>query len=445
MDDTARSGVSRDEATNVAAGRTALVVGANGFLAGYLIAALRRRGWRVLYGVRGDGRRLRTDQRPADLARMTTPQQWRETLQGVDAVINAAGILRETGEQTFQAIHIDGPLALAQACVDTGVRRFVQISALGDPADGGFIASKHRFDDALLTLPLSAVVLRPSVVYAASGSYGGTSLLRALAAFPGRHLLPGDGRWPLQPVAAEDLGELVARAAHGMQTGFYQIGAARPLSLRQYQAAWRRWLRIDGEGAVAFPESWITLQVAIAERLGRGPVGETMWRMLRRGNVTEPGAHARLQADFGYAPRDLSEALAATPSQVQDRWQAQLYFLAPALRLMIVVLWLISAVAGWLTPAATIEALAAHSPMAAWHPVALARATASLDAALALALLVGWRPRLILGLMGISVLAYTLVLGTLLPGYWLDPLGGLAKNLVVLPALAVAWVLAERR
>lgn len=438
MDDTARGPRTRPP-------RTALVIGANGFLAGYLIAALRRHGWRVLRGVRGGDANPRDDQRSADLARMTSAKDWRDTLRGVDAVVNVAGILRETGAQTFQAIHIDGPLALAQACVEAGVPRFVQISALGEPADGGFIASKHRFDELLLALPLSAVVLRPSVVYAASGSYGGTSLLRALAAFPGRHLLPGDGRWPLQPVAAEDLGELAARAADGEQRGIYQVGGPKPLSLRDYQAAWRRWLRVDGDGAVAFPESLVSLQVAISERLGRGPVGETMWRMLRRGNVTSADAPARLQADFGYAPRDLPQALAATPSQVQDRWQAQLYFLAPGLRTAIVALWLISALAGWLTPAATIQALAAHSPMADWQPVALARITASLDALLAVGLAIGWRPRWMLGLMGISVLAYTLAFGLLLPAQWLDPLGGLAKNLVVLPALAVAWVLADRR
>ena len=442
MDDPACASAPR---TDAAPTKTALVVGANGFLAGYLIAALRRHGWRVLRGIRDTHRPLRADERRADLARMTSPQDWRDTLRGVDAVINAAGILRETGAQTFQAIHVDGPLALARACVDGGVPRFVQLSALGEPADGEFIASKHRFDDALLQLPLSAVALRPSVVYAASGSYGGTSLLRALAAFPGRHLLPGDGRWPLQPVAAEDLGEIAARAAGGAQRGVYEIGAPQPLSLREYQATWRRWLRIDGDAAVAFPESLVSLQVAIGERLGRGPVGETMWRMLRRGNVTRPDAHARVRADFDHAPVALDEALAATPSQVQDRWQAQLYFLAPSLRIAIVALWLISAAAGWLTPAATIEAMVAGSPLAHWQPVALARVTAGLDAALALGLLLGWRPRLMLGLMGLSVLAYTLAFGALLPGQWLDPLGGLAKNLVLLPALAVAWVLAERR
>ncbi len=134
---------------------TALVLGGNGFIAGYLIAALRRRGWRVLRGVRMQGgRRLRDDERLCDFTTMTAPEQWRNALAGVDAVVNAAGILRETGRQTFDAIHVDGPLALARACIDTGVRRFVQISALGLPADGAFIASKHRFDETLAALPV---------------------------------------------------------------------------------------------------------------------------------------------------------------------------------------------------------------------------------------------------------------------------------------------------
>jgi hypothetical protein len=77
--------------------------------------------------------------------------------------------------------------------------------------------------------------------------------------------------------------------------------------------------------------------------------------------------------------------------------------------------------------------------------VALARATAALDLVLALWLLAGWRPRLCIGLMLLSVLGYTAAFGVLLPVQWLDPLGGLAKNLMILPALAALWVLADRR
>ena len=423
--------------------RTVLVVGAHGFLGGFIVASLRGRGWRVLNGVRGA--RADGDERMVDLSRMLSAESWRATLVDVDGVVNVSGILRETGRQSFETIHVAAPIALASACVEAGINTFVQVSALGIAADGGFIESKHRFDERLLALPLRAVVLRPSVVYAVSGSYGGTSLLRALAAFPLFSLLPGDGRWAIQPVAAEDLAALVADAVEGDQRGVYEVGGPQPVTLRHYQSAWRRWLRISGNGILAVPEFLVSAQVWLGERLGRGPVGETMWRMLRRGNVTDIDACPRLLRDFGRVPRGLEEMLATQPSQVQDRWQAQLYFLAPLLRFSIVTLWLLSALAGWFAPVATIEALAQGSAMQGWPLTALARTTGILDFLLAGWLASGWQPRWAIALMATSVLTYTAAFGLLLHALWLEPLGGLAKNLVILPALALAWVLAERR
>lgn len=418
-----------------------LVVGANGFLGGYIVSTLRQQGFAVLRGVREP---RAGDERQCDLARMDA-ETVSAALAGVDVVVNAAGILTETGRQTFAQIHVEGPLTLAKACMANGVRRFVQVSALGVAEDGGFIASKHRFDGLLQALPLASVILRPSIVYAVSGSYGGTSLLRALAGMPGRQWLPGDGRWLLQPVVVDDLAQLVARAARGNGNGIYEVGGPTPLSLREYQARWRRWLRIPGTAAVHVPETLVSMQVWLWERIGRGPVGATMWRMLRRGNVTAQDAWQRLVDAFDVAPRALDDVLATRPSQVQDRWQAGLYFLAPALRLGLVLLWVLSAVAGLITPADDILRLSGDSTLQALSPVALARAGGVLDAVLALWLATGWRSRWALAWMGISVIGYTAVLGTLLPSLWLAPLGGLAKNLVILPALAVLWVLTDRR
>ena len=425
--------------------RTVLVVGAAGFLGGYLVAALRKRGWRVLRGVRARSGALAADERECDLQRLLTPESWLPLLAGVDAVVNAAGILREEGGQTFATIHLNAPLALARACVEQRVQCFVQISALGLQEDGEFVASKHRFDHALLELPLRSVILRPSVVYAISGSYGGTSLLRALAAFPAALLLPGDGRWLIQPVAVEDLADLAARALESEASGVYEVGGPERMTLREYQQAWRQWLRIPGVRAVFTPAGCVSLLVRFWETVGSGPVGETMWRMLRRGNVTADGESARVRRDFGATPRRLQEVLASAPSQVQDRWQAQLYFLAPALRLGVAVLCLISAWVGWTTPAAEIERLASGSMLGAMEATVIARFAAALDLILGLWLLLGSRLRAAIAATMALVLGYTLVFGVALPVLWLDPLGGLAKNLVILPALAVLWVLSERR
>ena len=392
---------------------------------------------------RGDARA--DNELAIDLQQLTSPQAWLPLLEGVDAVINVAGILRETGRQRFQTIHYDAPFALAQACVEKGVRCFVQISALGLPADGEFIASKHRFDEALLQLPLRAVVLRPSVVYAASGSYGGTSLLRALSAMPVAQWLPGPGNWKIQPVAAEDLAELSVCGVHSAASGLHEVGGPEIMSLRDYQSTWRRWLRIPGNGIVRAPLSAVNFLVGVWETLGSGPVGTTMWRMLKRGNVTEAGNNERLARSFGFAPRALREALAAHPSQVQDRWQAQLYFLAPALRISVVALCLLSAWVGITSSAASIWELSRNSWLAETNPVLLARGAALADLVLGFWILLGVRLRLAIASLFVMVLAYTLVFGVFMPGLWLDPFGGLAKNLVILPTLAALWVLSEKR
>ncbi len=423
--------------------RAVLITGAHGFLAGFIIAALRARGWRVIRGVRSQP--SAADEHHCDFAQAQHSIDWHVLLDGVDAVVNVAGILRETRTQTFEAIHHTGPLALARACVDHGVRDFVQISALGDPDDGEFIASKHRFDAALLDLPLRAVVLRPSIVYTARGSYGGTSLLRALSALPLAVPLPGAGEWGMQPLAAEDLGALVVAALDGEQRGVFEVGCEQPMALSEYLLLWRAWLRVPGMRTLPTPTWVVDAAVAVGERIGVGPMGQTMWRMLKRGNVCAPDAHARLLEAFGTAPRDLDTVLAQTPSQVQDRWQAQLYLLAPVLRWTVILLCLLSAWAGFVTPAAQIEAMSSGSLLAHLQPVALARFAGGVDLVLALWLASGWRPRAAVASTLLLVLGYTLVLGALVPALWLDPLGGLAKNLVLLPALAVLWVLSDRR
>lgn len=424
--------------------RCVLVLGGGGFIGGTICTALRRAGWRVLRVVR-PGRALDVDERACDLATMHEPEDWVPVLDGVDAVVNAAGILRATRGDSFEAIHFEGPRALAEACLQRGITRFVQISALGLPEDGAFIASKHRFDEYLIERMPDALVLRPSVVYDTGGSYGGTSLLRALAAVPGVMPLPGRANWLIQPLAAEDLANLVVIGLQHGSRGVHEVGGPAPITMRAYQLAWRRWLRIPGARCWHMPKLLVDGFVRAGDALGRGPMASVVWRMLQRGNVTRPEAHGALTAAFGFAPRALEDVLAVQASSVQDRWHAQLYLCLVPLKLAVVALWLISAFVGWVTPAAEIERMVAGSWLAALAPVMLARATAVLDLVLALWLLVSHRPRLVIGLMLLSVLAYTLTFGAALPALWLDPLGGLAKNLLILPALAVLWVLVEKR
>jgi uncharacterized protein YbjT (DUF2867 family) len=425
-----------------------LVTGGLGFIGRAVVAGLLRAGHRV----RIAGRPGRAHAAPpgvdylgCDFGRDLAAADWRPRLEGIDAVVNCAGILRERGSDRFESIHVSAPVALYEACVTAGVRRVVQVSALGDPADGEFIASKHRGDARLMAMDLDWVVLRPSVVASAQGSYGGTSLLRALAALP-LTPLPGAGAQRLQPIALEDLvaAVLAALTRYEARRQVIELGGPSALSLRDYLALWRRWLGLGPARFAPVPKALARIGAGIGEWLGRGPLGLTMWRMLERGNVTAADAPQRAQALLGFAPRALGEHLAEAPSHSADRWHARLHLLAPALRGLLALTFLASGVVGLLLPPADVQTLMAPT---GWTPGlidALAAGGSLADLLLGALLLTGWRTRVVLAAMAALVLGYTLVIGAFLPAAWLDPFGGLLKNPLILLAIAIAAATAER-
>ncbi len=426
-----------------------LVTGACGFIGSHIVAALRAGGHDVIGAVRRPARGgpgARFSALACDFARDTHVEDWLPRLKGIDAVGNAAGILRETHDQSFAAVHVAAPRALFEACARAGVRKVVQISALGDVRDGGFIASKHALDAHLATLNLDWVILRPSVVYSASGSYGGTSLLRALAALPFVLLLPGDGQQRLQPIAATDLARAVlcfVETDRGNRRILEATGAA-VTTFEEYLSGIRRWLGFGNAWALRIPLALIRPFAWLGERAGRGPLGLTMFRMLQRGNVAGPGAAAVFAAAAGFRPRAFAEVLDATPSHVQDRWHARLYPLAPLLRLALVFLWLASGIAGFVQPLDRSLALLGAADIPAAAGEALVYGASGADLAIGLLALTG-RVRLAATLMLLSLLAYTLFLGIASPGLWLEPFGSLAKNIPLIPAVLVLLVLSDRR
>lgn len=427
-----------------------LVTGAYGFIGAHIVAALTAAGHEVVCAVRGG----RVDTRfpglsaiACDMADDVDEEDWLPRLAGIDAVVNCAGILREREHDRFTAVHERAPLALFRACRQLDIRRVIQISALGDAADGEFIASKHRCDDALAMLDLDWLVLRPSLVYSTRGSYGGTSLLRGVAALPGVLLLPGHGDQPVQPIGAEDVGLAVvaALARPTLVREVVELVGPEVLSMSDYLLAWRRWLGFGRAHTLAVPGWLVRVGATLGERIGSGPLGQTMARMLERGNVGGAHAGVRLQRSLGLAPRSLLRALAETPSEVQDRWHARLYFLLPVLRVSLALLWLGSGMAGWLASEAEVAAVVPDGALSSGSLWMLARLTASADLVLGTLCLLRWRPRIVFTLMLLMLFGYTLGIGLGWPGHWLDPLGGLLKNLPLFAALLVLLATDERR
>lgn len=415
-----------------------LLTGANGFIGGQLLAGLAARGHSVIAAVR-DPQALRRKTPAAeaiavDLNRDLSPETWRPRLAGVDAVINCAGVLQGGRGQNIEAIHATAPIALFEACRQAGVSKVVQISAISADTEVGtqYALTKKRADDHLRSLPLDWTVLRPSLVYG-EGSYGGTSTLRGLAGLPLATPLLGDATAAFRPIHIEDLVETVARVLDG---GFARrtlepVGP-ETLSLREGVAKYRQWLGLAPAWEVRVPLPLLRLIARLADLGGGGPMGSAGLAQTLAGNAGHEPAGVFAQA-IGFAPASMDERLARRPAQTQDFWHARLYFLRSALRIGLAAMWLGSAAVGLLTPPAQYAAIAA--PWVAWL-------FSAIDLLIGLALLVRAKPRLFGVIQLVIIGGYTAGLTLLAPSLWLDPYGGLLKNLPIL-AVVLAWMALE--
>jgi uncharacterized protein YbjT (DUF2867 family)/uncharacterized membrane protein YphA (DoxX/SURF4 family) len=422
-----------------------LVTGANGFIGTHVVAALRKAGHHIVRAVRRPSacELERHEAVACDFGRDVDVQVWQPRLEGIDAVVNCAGILRETAADKFQSVHVAAPLALFRACVAADVRRVVQISALGEAQDGEFIASKHRCDDALAELDLDWLVLRPGLVYSAHGAYGGTSLLRAMSALPLLQFLPGDGRQLLKPVAATDLGAAVVAAlatAH-KHCEVLELVGPQALTLRAYLLAWRTWFGLSEPVIVQTPMRLVNLAVTLGELHGRGPICRVVANLLQRERVGGEYAYARTRALLERDPLCLDDAL-RQPSAPQDLLAARWYSLQFVLLSMLVIVWIASGMVGL-----SLGSSSAAATIPGWSPLLVHVFTvvgSSVDLLLGLALLSGRATRLVLQAMLIMIAGYTLVIAAAAPQHWLDPLGGLLKNLPI-AAIIIALLIMEPR
>jgi uncharacterized protein YbjT (DUF2867 family) len=86
---------------------------------------------------------------------------------GIDAVIHLVGIISEVGRCTFENIHARGTENVVAAARQAGVRRFVQMSALGTrpEAISRYHQSKWAGEECVRRSGLEATVFRPSLIY----------------------------------------------------------------------------------------------------------------------------------------------------------------------------------------------------------------------------------------------------------------------------------------
>lgn len=425
-----------------------LLTGANGFIGRYLLAGLLAAGHEVVPAVRRPEEADRLLPVPCsikvDFNRDTKVETWLPRVADFDAVINCAGVLQESRGQSIAAIHAAAPEALFEACRQRGVRRVIQISAISAEAAAGtaYALTKRAADHFLQASDLDWIVLRPSLVYA-RGAYGGTALLRALAALPCAIPVIGRGEQKFQPIHIDDLVATVIALLARPELSRQTIDPVGPdvLDMRQILIDLRHWLGFAQARVIAIPPAFIR-PLALLGDIAGGTINSTALRQIEHGNT---GNREAFERATGIKPRRWQDALLAEPAQPQDRLQARTYFLRPVLRLALALLWIGSGIVGLLQPAETVRAIGAALGLAGSTTLTMAGVFSLLDIAIGGAVLFRKRPGLLAAIQLAVVLAYTVALTCAKPSLWLDPFGPLLKNVPILAAILLNAALERER
>ena len=226
--------------------KNVLVLGGSGFVGGHVCEALNRAGISMTVVTR------RLPARSVQMLPKVTvvqadvhdPQALTALMPGHDAVINLVAILHGD-RHAFDKVHVQLPRQIAHACVQTGVKRMLHVSALGADQHGPSLyqRSKAQGEAALqseVVHGLQLTVLRPSVVFAENDAFI-QLFARLQSTAPLVPLAGAETRF--QPVWVQDVAQAVVYALMHRETigRVYELAGPHIYTLKQlveHAGAW---------------------------------------------------------------------------------------------------------------------------------------------------------------------------------------------------------------
>ena len=238
---------------------------------------------------------------------------------GAGAVVHLVGIIRQRPEEgiTFDAIHFQGTRAVIDAARRAGVRRFIQMSALGARPDAPskYHQTKYAAERYVRESGLDWTIFRPSLIHGPGGEFMQMELAWARGKAPPYLFMPYFGGGLLgmaparkvQPIAVGDLARAVAEAMENPTTigKSYDIGGAEQMS-------WPQMHRMVAMEVTGRPRLTAPLPAWWAKLLTRAlparvlPFNRDQVLMSQEDNVCDLTAFVR---DFGWTPAGLSASL----------------------------------------------------------------------------------------------------------------------------------------
>lgn len=277
-----------------------LICGATGFVGRHLTRVLQAAGHTVIRGIRKPSQ---PDDIAIDFCKDTTKEAWLPKLVGVDVVINAVGVLRDSAKQPMKLLLEQTPIALFSACQEAGVKRIVQISALG--IDKGietpYFQCRRAPEASLNALPdnIRWLILRPSVIYGEDGA--SAKMFRFQASLPIITLAAG-GNQSLQPVHIDDICEGVCHwlADPDAKSQTVTCVGQEATDMRGMLDSYRQQLHHSRALHISIPAFLVGLSARVGDFIPASPLCSDTLTMLNAGNTGDANEFAKL---LGRPPR----------------------------------------------------------------------------------------------------------------------------------------------
>lgn len=283
-----------------------LLCGSRGFIGRHIRAALEQAGHQVVAGVSPSAANSTAPAQPnsestvtIDFSHDTDVATWLPRLTGIDAVINAIGVLRDSRARPMDAIHTATPMALFDACVQSGIRRVVHVSALGiDNNPTHYAQSKLAAETHLLALntqgKLNAVALRPSIVFGRGGA--SSQLFMGLARLPLLWLPEPVLRAKVQPIQVQQLAYVVSTLMDNASTtsGMLECCGPEAVTLADFIASLRAQQGSRPAKVFRLPNVLSQLSARAGDLVPAVPWCSETLAMLGTDNVANPAAFAAL-------------------------------------------------------------------------------------------------------------------------------------------------------
>src|SRR4051812_26740487 len=184
-----------------------LVTGGTGYVGSRLVQTLVEQGRsvRLLVRDRAEGRRKFPTGVEFAQGDVTARETLPAAMADVEAVIHLVAIIRERGGLTFERVNYQGTVNVVDGEREAGVRRHLQMSALGVLRDPNFPYhdTKYRAEQYVKASGLDWTIFRPSIIFGPGDQFFST--LAWLAKLPAPFVLPDGGTAQFQPVWLGDV------------------------------------------------------------------------------------------------------------------------------------------------------------------------------------------------------------------------------------------------